>query len=247
MKRLVALIALLVVESCNLPPKYHRPAPRSANGGGGGAATEGLSGEESSVQDQQTLALTETAGSALRYADSWALTDMYARVFKQRDFGFAHCEKDLPRHPNDCTNVFRPNERPDMGTFDMHEPGINRGPVNIQPVTSLRLSYVRTLRAMLVRECNVLVEKELGNLKAGTAAQNLLIKAAEPKSEDYEFFFKSLLGIEKTTMKVDFDGSLYVEAFKRSMASATDKDAATRATNVAVCVSISMDPHIFLY
>lgn len=238
---IIALFSLTLGISCLKPP--HKPNSNGGLPGGGRADGDGVPvGTQDGMSPQ---ALTDQ-GSALRFADSWALSEIYERVFGKQDYGFRHCEKDKPRSPSDCDNAFKPENRPDMGTFDIILPGTHRGPNNKQAVTSLKLSYIRSLREMLVRECRPFIAKEMEAMDQDQASENIFV-SERPTAAGLENYMRRLLGVEGTTMAIEADFESYAKALQESLAAAGSDQAKRRDVYVNACVTVSMDPIVFLY
>jgi hypothetical protein len=202
------------------------------------------------------LGLILPAGSAMRFLDAKALQKHYANVFSKGTLGYQHCAgytdpSKLPYEESAChDSMFTAGERVLLGAVDINLNDL-RGGTNLIPPENLTLNYLRTLRSALARECNVLVKKERANVKAGTANLNQLNKGASPTAADLEEFFRSILGIKGSPVKVDIMAADYVKAFETIVAAggttAAAKETAADQAYIGLCVAIGMNPQIIIY
>jgi hypothetical protein len=186
----------------------------------------------------------------MRLLDGKALTAHYANIFDKQSYGFDKCKTTLPAEASECIDsIFTNAESPSMGSFDVNNVAI-RGPQNMTAPHSLTLNYMKNLRSALARECLVLVTAERAKLKAGQQATNKLVKAAAPAAADLDEFFRTLIGIKGSGMKVNIGSEDYVAAFTQVVAAATsaaDKEKAIDQAYLGLCVAISMNPQVIIY
>jgi hypothetical protein len=242
----------LFIASCSAAPKQN-DFKKNGPGGTDNVSTDGTNLPDSEGIDAQgvsgnELQLISPEGSSMSFLDSKALTLVYSRVFKKGAVGWMHCVSSKPTDILACDDIFAPAERSTLGTFDIYNPAMNRGEHNINRVSNVSLNYVRSLRAGLSRECANLVTGELAAFKAGTGATNILVKADLPTAATIEEFFRRILDIKNNPeIVVDIDASGYASDFPKSVALMTDKNKATYNAYLNLCISIGMDPQVFLY
>lgn len=224
-----------------------RPKMNSASNGSGDSdvgKNDPEDGESTDINDDGSvnLELSPEIGSKLRFMNGQALTQVYSRVFKQEDSGFAHCEKTKPTEYTGCALLFNSEERPSMGMFDLYSERMHRGVQNVAQTESLTLNYTRNLRAALGRECKRLVEKEEASPEAG----NLLVKDTAPTAAHLEAFVRKILDAPDKSVELDIPFADYVKAFQTASAMGDPQKAKTDAY-INLCISLAMDPQIFMY
>lgn len=218
---------------------------------GGSDAGKSVNAEK----EELPLALVVGVGSTMRFLDGRALTAYYSNIFPKRAYGFEICANindpaRLPAEASACTDsIFNAAEIPSMGTFSMNMTASNRGAQNVLPPQNLTLNYMRTLRSALSRECGYLVKTERAALKANTIEKNSLIKAAAPSPADLEEFFRTILGLKGSGLKVDIGAADYVAAFNQVVASATaaNKEKAADEAYLGLCIALAMNPQVIIY
>ncbi len=204
--------------------------------------------EERSVSEGSTLDLLLPAGSAMRFLDARGLQVYYRHVFAPKAFGYMHCEGQKPRMGSDCDeSIFNASERASMGSFEMNSPEFGIGTLNVHQSENLSLNYLRTLRSALGRECSSLVKIELAQLAAGSIETNVLIKAEKPSAESLDAFMRKIFGLTNPASTIEVGAKAYTEAFESAIKDAKDKPQANFNAYVGICVSLSMDPQVFLY
>jgi hypothetical protein len=244
--------AITILSACDSKPGQMKFVPggdtlpevilsNDANGKG-----QGTSG----TKEELPLELLLGPGSQMRLLDGKALTAHYANIFDKQAYGFDKCKSALPAEASDCTDsIFTPAESPLMGSFDVNNVAA-RGAQNMVPPHNLTLNYMKNLRQALARECLVLVTAERVKLKAGTQATNKLVKAAAPTAADLDEFFRTLIGLKGSGIKVSIGSEDYVAAFGQVVAaasSAADKEKAIDQAYLGLCVAISMNPQVIIY
>lgn len=216
-------------------------------------ALPGGPGSVVGTKEELPLELLLAPGSHMRFLDGRALTGFYANIFDKRSFGFEKCNttdrtKILAEESECVDTIFTTAESPLMGSFDINN-NRDRGPQNVTPPYNLTLNYMKTLRAALARECLVLVTAERVNLKAGTITTNKLVKAPAPTAAILDEFFRTILGLKGTGIKVSVGSEAYVTAFNQlvAAAAAADKEKAIDQGYLGLCVAISMNPQVIIY
>lgn len=234
----VLLLGLLAFElSCT--PRVNRPrlATGDRNPETWTEDTEGV------AKGNLPLELVPNAGSKMRFMNGQALTVVYGRVFKPDDWGYAHCAKDKPKDYDGCHVIFNAEERPSMGFFDLYSQRMDRGVQNVALPENLTLNYMRSLRAALGRECDRLVANE----ESGKASSPLLVKAGGPTKESLDLFFRRLLDVEGTSIDLEVPFDDYVKAYKAAVAMDPNKEKATHNAYTNLCLTLAMDPQVFIY
>ncbi|MBC7533163.1 MAG: hypothetical protein H7318_16450 [Oligoflexus sp.] len=260
---LVATLSLLILAgsyACDSAPRHLKFTPGAAasqpdvvvhnDPKASADAKQGVQGSK----EELPLELILGAGSQMRFLDGKALTAFYSNIFTKRSYGFEFCNvadlKNLPAEASACTDtIFTAAESPSMGSFDLNNTP-QRGSQNVTPPLNLTLNYMKTLRAGLARECNVLVALERANLKVNLAANNKLMKAAAPTAADLDEFFRTILGLKGSGMKVDIGADAYVAAFTQivtAAAAAADKEKAADQAYLGLCIAIGMNPQVIIY
>lgn len=246
----IGLVALLIA-SCSASPKadtFKKHGDTTTNIGTDGTNLPGSDGIDAQGVSGNELQLIAPEGSAMSFLDSKALTLVYSRIFKKSSVGWRHCVSSKPTDILACDDVFSPDERSTLGSFDIYNPAMGRGEHNINRVSNVSLNYVRSLRAGLSRECGNLVTTELAALKAGTGTANILVKADLPTAATIEEFFRRILDVkDNPEIKVDIDASGYASDFPKSVALVADKTKASYNAYLNLCISVAMDPQVFLY
>ncbi len=242
---LFLLSTLLWQLSCS----SNRPGPRNVVLSGANGTKEAESGNDDLSEDTETnddgsvtLDLVPDYGSKLRFMNGKALTVVYGRVFKPDADGFAHCAKDKPQDYTGCTLLFNAEERASMGMFDLYSERMKRGTQNVAPAENLTLNYMRNLRAALGRECTRLVTKE----SQSPSATNLFVKDSALSAGDLEVFVRKVLDVNDKGVNLEMPFADYLKAFQSA---STMGDAAKAKTNayINLCISLAMDPQIFMY
>ncbi|MBC7532807.1 MAG: hypothetical protein H7318_14640 [Oligoflexus sp.] len=235
------LLAVLSLSACS------RDRPKKISHDSGADKYIGPAPAEDSIPEESPLRIRSEVGSNLRFADGNALSQIYARIFPLRTYGFETCKTQKLANRFDCfETIFIGDERPFMGMVDLHSPQFGRGPQNIRRPEDMTLNYIRTLRVALGRECDNLVRTETKNFMEGKPELNLLVKAEKPSQAVLEEFFRKIIGIEGTAMPVSFGVEGYLAAFDEYLAVKADADMRLKAY-FGLCLSIAMDPQVFLY
>lgn len=241
----ILLLEIVTVVACGARPSKKIPG---GSVGGGGDNPSGDGGTGDSVQVPGGYA--PSPGSAMRLIDGNALSQIYARVFPLRSYGFEICKKDdvkKYRSITDCSDsLFTNDERPFVGTMGLNTPDLNRGTQNLRLPEDLTLNYMRTLRVGLSRECEARVAIEWEALSQGNPAGNFLIKAEQPTKESIEEFFRRIIGVEGTKLPVDIDAEAYLTAFKTVQGGKSDPNS-MKVAYYGLCIAVAMDPQIFIY
>lgn len=196
---------------------------------------------------ENPLSLLTDGGSMVRYVNADGLDVYYRRVFPKGANGYMHCSNNRPVEYADCSrSIFTLGERISMGSFDLHS---TRGASNVSPVQNLTLNYTRTLRFALNRECTNLVNLEIKNLQAQALDKNVLVKSLAPTAQDFEGFYRKLLGLTGSKDPVSMGAADYASAFTKSLEGIAerDKEKAAAASFINICISIAMDPDVILY
>lgn len=266
MRRVIPLVLLSLLFACGGKPNK-RPSHSGGNGeavpgedgaGGGSDSGKGM-GEDGKGggtapgggdSDKVPGGYTPSPGSAMRLLDGAALSIVYKRVFPLRSYGFEICRRDeikKYRGITDCSeSIFEMDERAFVGTKGLNTPDLNRGFQNLRLPEDLTLNYMRTLRAGLSRECEARMILEWDQLSQGKEAQNFLIKGEKPSKAAIEEFLRRILGIEGTNLPVEIDADAYLLAFAAVTGGKTDPTTLKHAY-FGLCISIAMDPQIFIY
>lgn len=243
MKILTTCVALALGFSLSCSSSRPKGKSFGSNGGNDGSKDPQI-GETADVNKDGSinLELTPEVGSKLRFLNGNALTIVYKRVFKEDANGFAHCEKQKPIEHTGCSNLFNAEERPSMGIFDLYSERMSRGVQNVAQTESMTLNYTRNLRAALGRECKRLVDREI----ADPSPSNQLIKDSSLAEAHLEAFMRKLMDAPESSFELDIPFSDYVKAFQVASAMGSGEKAKSDAyTNL--CISLGMDPQIFMY
>jgi hypothetical protein len=252
MRRLIVLLAIFQMVACSSSKSDHR--------GDADAEEEGTITESGAYADptDQTirpdgstnLALVKKApsGAKMRLLSASALNRLYKRVFDVRpngDYGAA-CSIFSTL---DCqANFFTNAELKDLKSMNL-----TRLVANFTEPDSFTLNYLRSLRAMLSRECLVLVNKEWGVAKnEGDTKRHLLIKnPGVPTSETLDNFMRTILGINDLQVEINTGSQEYRKAFEEALKSIPDEevipDALYKDLYRSTCIAIGMDPKVIVY
>ncbi len=245
-KLAVSFITLTLLGlSCN----SNRPNARNVVLSGQNAGGNSDTGNDDLTEDTEinkdgsvNLELVPDYGSKLRFMNGRALTVVYGRVFKEDANGFAHCAKDKPQDYTGCSLIFNAEERASMGLFDLYSERMKRGVQNVAPAENLTLNYMRNLRAALGRECTRLVAKET----QAPSSSNFFVKDTALTATDLEGFVRKILDVNDKQVNLEMPFADYVKAFQTA---STMGDAAKAKSNayINLCISLAMDPQIFMY
>src|SRR5689334_19160368 len=149
MKRLLVSLSFLTF-ACSAPQKNN--SDRSE--GGGDVNSQNIESDDESNIETIPLLKNPPPGTVLRLPDSFALTQVYERVFSRRsnnNFGIACTFDDLAW----CNkNMFTKDESMTMGT--LYIPFV----INMVGQKGSTINYLRSLRSGLFRECSAMVNTE---------------------------------------------------------------------------------------
>lgn len=235
----------ILLLSCTQAP--HKVALTNDNGTNDPGGDDVLKDGSTDTEGSKDLQLRPEAGSKMRFLDGRALTAVYSRVFAKDEWGFAHCARDKPKDYDGCDLLFSRDERPAMGTFDLYSQRMGRGLQNVNKTENLTLNYMRNLRSALSRECERLVTREEKALSADPAAKTILVKADGPTKASLAAYFSLLMDDDGkgVDFAVPFDD--YVKAFKTALNGENDPAKAKANAYLNLCLSLSMEPQVFLY
>jgi len=237
----------LIVASALSACKSERPKRIHFSSLKGGESREALDEQYPNEGASIPLELKPNAGSQMRFLNGNALTRVYGRIFKPDEWGYAHCEKDKPTDFNGCKVIFAAEERPSVSFFDLYSQRMARGIQNVATTESLTLNYLRNLRAALGRECNRLVEKEEKLLESGASESTILVKKSGPTEQSLDVFFRRLLDVEGTNLDLGMPFAEYISAYEKAISLDEDKARAQHNSYVNLCITLAMDPQVFLY
>ena len=200
-------------------------------------------------KEELPLSLVVGKGTDMRFLDGKALTAYYSHIFPKRGYGYEHCANRLPDEASGCDDsIFEIAEGSAMGSFGINLRS-NRGTQNVKAPHNLTLNYMRTLRAALSRECSYLVRTERAKLKANSGLANTLVKAMAPAAADLDEFFRTIVGLKGTGIKVEIGSADYVTAFNEIVgaASTATKERAADEAYLGLCIAVSMNPQVIIY
>lgn len=241
-------ILMLFLSSCggNSPKRSSLP-PDSNPSSDDGSETMPGAGDETGTE-VVSIGFVASAGSALRMVNGKSLTEIYKRIFTKNGEYWSHCnmkgqDRNMPL--SFCMDsIFTGDERNFVGIFDMR----GNAKSNVDRVDNINLNYLRSIRSALGRECKSLVEREWSNLKSNMVTENHLIKSENPTAANLEEFFRRILGIEGTGMKVDILADAYVNAFNKNLENeAQEEDKGRKALYETLCIALASDPQVILY
>ncbi len=238
--------------SSSKPPKPRAGDPSNPSDSesvptdGGGQAQSQPTDLDPDAVDSVSLELKPGDGTKMRFLNGRALTQVYGRVFKPDENGYAHCAKAPAVDYNGCNFIFAAEERPSVGFFDLYSQRMARGVQNVAQTENMTLNYLRNLRAALGRECGRLVERE-EKFSADGDSTNFIVKKEGPTTASLETFFRRLLDINGADIKLNMPFADYVLAYKTAVAMDPDKAKAQHNASINLCLTLAMDPQIFLY
>jgi hypothetical protein len=244
MREISSVLSLVILLSCGGKAEQHK-RPESATTSPVGTDGDSETGSTEEPGHGVDLSLLQNAGSETRLLEAHGLQVYYSRIFKPKSYGYEHCSKNRPSTSSDCTTtIFTAAERANMGSTGMFATRFsNRGTQNINPIATVTLGYTRTLRAALSRECTKLVTDET----AALSPNNILVKASAPTEAHVEDFMKTLLGMKTAPFSSGIPAALYATAFTAAIDGAADPVKAKKNAYINLCISLAMDPSVFIY
>jgi hypothetical protein len=194
------------------------------------------------------LSKNPATGAQFRLVSPTGLDEIYARVFKRQASG--HFVYACPAYDIfECKDSFFTNPE----AIAMGGSYLTRNIANFKQPDNLTLNYLRSLRAMLRRECTSLVRREWRSVAAEeNAASNVLVTVpGVPPKEVFDGFLRRLLGINGLDVKVDTGAADYRKAFEQSLATFPEEVELDQNqymnTYINTCIAISMDPRVIFY
>jgi hypothetical protein len=240
-------------------------------GGGNGANGGGVNGDDGNGNGNDGAgmsdgALPNTPGGiptdgaglplaplepVLRYQSEEALNAIYKKVFKPQKNGYyMNCQPsddghDMRNPPpaSACSSLFQVIEQKYIGSFGLSR-HVDIGVVGYEKVTGVSLNYLRALRAMLGRECRVLVSRELASAES---PENFLVGAsADPAviAKKMTSLVDAFLGLKGNTISSGFDPAPYAPAIAKLATAATP---IKTGTYINLCIAAGTDPLIIFY
>ena len=149
------------------------------------------------------------------------------------------------------TEIFTPQQRKDLGTISY----IGETPLLLNGTSKRQLdqAYVRTLRIVLLDQCQALAHKEAQALHSAVGGEvfgehTLIKRYGAPLPEEVSAVMSHMFGYHSTTHR---GASEYAALIQKNLASLEDNDKTTlheelRQQYVLLCMAIGQDTRVYL-